>query len=149
MAPTKPPEPKADKVPSVKEAVSGIVKRVMSKKALAARARSRSILGENYRILRATCTELPRTGRGGQIKDSAGWLPENSSFGRTDQTAPSPTSRTASQSPSSCQETGSPTVRHTRSVQVSLWSRRLSPHNRWQGWRGWCPTSKTRLPLHS
>ena len=63
MSPVKPPEPNTDKATSVKETVKGIVRRVMSKKALAARSRSRSILGENYQTLRLTCTELPTTGR--------------------------------------------------------------------------------------
>ena len=63
MSPVKPPEPNTDKATRVKETIKGVVRKVMSEKALTARSRSRSIMGENYQTLRLTCTELPTTGR--------------------------------------------------------------------------------------
>ena len=47
-----------------KEADKGVIrnKRKLSQKTLAARARSGTILGERYKMLQATCRDLPRTG---------------------------------------------------------------------------------------
>ena len=58
MSPKKPPDNDDDR-----EADKVVSKRKMSKKALTACAKSRTILGERYKTLQAMCRDLPRTGR--------------------------------------------------------------------------------------
>ena len=68
----KPPDNEDDK-----EVDQGVVKnkRKLSQKTLAARARSGTIMGERYKLLQATCRDLPRTGRVARTKIiQAGYL---------------------------------------------------------------------------